>query len=419
MADPAAKRSVRWTPLAASLAAILMTLDPGCSLGIRCEDALACMASAFRRRCRVGKTYNGLVKALQRQAAAVLPRLKADLRRQAQTWLKRIPRTAGWMLLAVDGSKEALPRTRDHEKEFGIADNGKGPQAFVTAVVEVHTGLLWDWRIDKARAGEREHLIQMAPDLPADALLLGDGAFVGYAIWSTLHETGKPFLIRVGGNVHLLTRLWPDAAVRWDRDLVYVWPKKQQERVAPLALRLIKVGSGKKTLYLLTNVLDPQRLSKKSAGRIYRLRWGVELFYRTLKRTLGYAKLRSKAARRAQLELEWGLIALTLVAMMGMDALLRRHRDPRRLSPALLIHALRASLLRGGNTKTQPPQTALSRTLAHAVKDDYQRRTPKRSRHRPITDSTPFPLVLQPPRVRAATHQERQLAQKYRQTIAA
>ena len=75
MADSGAQRGVRWTPLAASLAAILMTLDPGCPLNIRCEDALACIATNFRRRRCVGKTYNGLVKALQRQAAAVLPRL--------------------------------------------------------------------------------------------------------------------------------------------------------------------------------------------------------------------------------------------------------------------------------------------------------------------------------------------------------
>jgi hypothetical protein len=417
--DPVARRKVQWTPLASGLAAVLMTLDPGCPLGIRCEDALACMATDFARRRRVGRTYNGLVKALERQAPSLLPMLKADLRRQARPRLDRIPRTAGWSLLAVDGSKEDLPRTRDHEREFGIADNGKCPQALVTSIVEVHTGLLWDWRIDTGRAAEKDHLIQMAPSLPAETLLLGDGNFVGYPIWSKLHESGQSFLIRVGGNVSLLTRLWPNAALRRERNIVYAWPKKHQDRVAPLTLRLIRIGSGKNAVFLLTNILDSRRLSKRTAGMIYRLRWGVELFYRTLKRTLGYAKLRSKAGRRARIELEWALITMTIVAMLGIDALGRRRRDPRRLSPASLIRTLRASLLRGGSERPRWADVPLQQALGTAIKDDYQRHSAKRSRHRPITRNTPYPLALKPPRLRAATGQERKLAQKYRQTIAA
>ncbi len=418
MPDPIARRRVRWTPLATGLVAILMALDPGCPLAVRCGDALACMAIDFHRRRRVGKTYNGWIKALERQGPAVGPALKVDLRRQAHARLERIPRTAGWRLLAVDGTKEDLPRTRDHERTFGIADNGQCPQAFVTAVVEVQTGLLWDWRIDHGRASEKAHLIQMAPAVPSDALLLADGNFIGYRVWSTLHTSGKHFLIRVGGNVNLLTGLWPDATLRRDRKLVYAWPRKDQQRVPPLTLRLIQVGSGKKPVFLLTNVLDARCLSRRTAGAIYRLRWGVELFYRTLKRTLGYAKLRSKASRRARLELEWGLITMAIVAMMGIDALARRGRDPRRLSLASVLYALRASLFRGGIGPPRQAKAQLSRALELAVKDDYQRKSAKRSRHRPITRLTPRPLVLKPPRLRPATIQERKRAQKYKQTAA-
>jgi hypothetical protein len=419
MPDPAARRKVRWTPSAAGLAAVLMTLDLGCPLGIRCQDALACMAADFTRRRRVGKTYNGLVKALERQAPFVLPMLKADLRRQARMRLGAIPRTGGWTLLAVDGSKVDLPRTHDHEREFGIADNGKCPQAFETTIVEVHTGLPWDWRIDKGCAAEKAHLIQMARELPDHALLLGDGNFVGYRIWSTLHSLGNHFLIRVGGNVSLIKRLWPDADLRRTRDIVYVWPKKEQERIAPLRLRLIRIGPGKRAVFLLTNALDTRRLSKRMAGKIYRLRWGVELFYRTLKRTLGYAKLRSHAARRARIELEWGLITMAILVMLGIDALCRKRRDPRRLSPAPLIRTLRGSLLRGGNEKSHRARAALQQAMRTAVKDDYQRHASKRSRYRPVTRNTPYPLVLKPPRIRTATAKERKRAEKHRRTHAA
>lgn len=318
--DPVARRRVRWTPLAASQAAVLMALDRGCTLRTRFEDAHACMATDFTRQKRVGKTYNGLLKALERQAEAVLPVLKEDLRRQVHNRLSRLPKTRDWLLLAVDGSKEELPRTKDHEKSFGIADNGKVPQALLTTIVEVQTGLPWDWRIDGGRGSEKDHLIQMASELPDNTLLLGDGNFVGFPIWSQLHDAGKQFLIRVGGNVRLIRRLWADAEIRHDCDIVYAWPKGRQKNSPPVMLRLIKLGSGRGAVHLLTNVLDTKRLSDHAAGTIYRQRWEVELFFRALKRTLGCAKLQNKADRRARIELDWAMITMTITTMMGIDS---------------------------------------------------------------------------------------------------
>ena len=112
MPDPAAKRRVRWTPFATGVAAVLMALDRGCPLKERFDDAHACMSTDFVRCTRVGQTYNGLVKALERQAKAVLPVLKKDLQRQVQVRLSRMRKTMKWLLLAVDGSKEDLPRTK-------------------------------------------------------------------------------------------------------------------------------------------------------------------------------------------------------------------------------------------------------------------------------------------------------------------
>ena len=239
--DPGAACRVWWTPVRAALAAILMVLDRGGCLRVRFEDARACLAADFATGPRSGGTYNGLFKALERQADTVLPILKCDLRSQARRRLLRRRKSSKWILLAVDGSKEALPRTRDLEAFFGIADNGKAPQILMTTIVEVTTGMLWDWRIDRGRGRERDHLFEMMFDLPARALLLGDGNFVGYPLWSALGQAGKSFLIRVGGNVRLLTRLWPDAEVEYDGDIVYAWPKKRRQEV-PLMLRLLKVG---------------------------------------------------------------------------------------------------------------------------------------------------------------------------------
>jgi hypothetical protein len=386
-----------------------MALDHHVAQRVACGDALACMASDFRGQHHVGRTYNGLVKALERQAKHVLPILESNLRQHVRRRMRCVPDCAGWMLLAVDGSKEELPRTRDHQRVFGIADNGVFPQAFLTCIVEVQTGLPWDWRIDQARAGEKLHLLEMAPDLPEDALLLADGAYVGFPIWSLLNRLNKSFLIRVGGNVHLITKLWPELRLRIEDRTVWAWPKTRHQTEAPLRLRLIRVGRGPKAVYLLTNILDSARLPKKAAGEIYRLRWGVELFYRTLKRTFGFVKLRSKVARRARIEIEWGLIAMTIAALIGIDALTRRRISAPRLSPAQLLAVLRSSLHRPITKTPASSLTAFNHSVAACLKDQYQRRRSKKSRVRRRTTSTPT-HVLAPPILREATTQERQIA---------
>lgn len=418
MPDPGAHRRVRWTPLATGIAAVLMALDRGCPLHMRFEDARACMAEDFARSKAVGNTYNGLVKALERQAGSVLPIVKEDLRRQAQERLVRLYDTEAWLLLAVDGSKEDLPRTKDHEEVFGIADNGAVPQALMTAIVEVNTGLPWDWRIDRGRGSEKGHLLDMTPDLPTQALLLGDGNFVGFPVWSGLDRQGKKFLIRVGGNVRLLTRLWPDVETRFDGDIVYVWPKKHRDQ-SPLMLRLIKVGLDRKAVYLLSNVLDAKQLPKRDASKIYQKRWGAELFFRTVKRTLGYYRLQSRSGRRARIELEWAMIAMTIATMMGIDAAFEHGMDPKRLSPAHLIRTLRTFLLRGDRLRPSEGHAALVYGLVSDLKDAYLRRGPKSSRHRPKTKNTPRPLVLKPPKIRRATAEEQRMARQYAKQVAA
>lgn len=415
--DPSAKRRVRWTPQAASTAAVLMGLDANDTLECRFQHARACMKHDYRGRRRTGATYNGLIKALERQQQTVLPTVKRELREHVRRRRKSIDPAGRWCLLAVDGSKEDLPRTRDHETYFGIADNGIYPQAFITAIVEVHTGLLWDWRIAGARASEKHHLLDMIPHLPDDALLLGDAGFVGLPIWEKLNTQGTPFLIRVGGNVHLLTNLWPQAHTRQERGIVYAWPHAARKTSPPLKLRLIKVGSGGKAVYLLTNVLDPRQLSKSAAGAIYRKRWGVEVFYRTFKRTLGCAKLRSKAARRARIEFEWALVAVTIMTLLGIDALVQRRRDPHRFSPAQALRVLRDALRRDASPRPQAHR-ALQQALGQCLTDTYRRRRSKQSRHRVITTNTPT-THLQPPVIRSATTKEQRHALKYIQQLAA
>ena len=97
-----------------------------------------------------------------------------------------------------------------------------------------------------------------------------------------------------------------------------------------MVLRLIKVRRprGRKTMYLLTNVLDEERLSDQTIAVIYRMRWGIEVFYRSLKQTLERRKMRSSAPRQARMELHWTLIGMLLLGLMSVSTIIKRRKDP-------------------------------------------------------------------------------------------
>ena len=74
--------------------------------------------------------------------------------------------------------------------------------------------------------------------------------------------TKGDFLVRVGGNVNLLSE---QADIkRLKGGIVLCWPKgKMDSGEKPLRLRLVKVKIGKTTMWMLTSVLNRKRLPNK------------------------------------------------------------------------------------------------------------------------------------------------------------
>jgi len=107
-----------------------------------------------------------------------------------------------------------------------------------------------------------------------NTLFVGDAGFVGYEFWKLILEQGHPFLMRVGGNVRLLEALGFYTEQR--KGIVYCWPNvAMSKKLPPLVLRLVKCRLGcKKKAFLLTSVLDEQKLSNQEVLSLYKQRWG-------------------------------------------------------------------------------------------------------------------------------------------------
>jgi hypothetical protein len=305
-----------------------MTWCAGESLPERFETARAFYVALHQRRRRPGKTFAGFEKALAVLPMPVLHAVAKAVRgRLARVFAGRFT-VDGFIPLGCDGSRLACPRSEELERRLQLGKKQKRkkrprptatarppvaaeqpsaaataasktraagtPQLWVTAVLHLGLGVLWSWRLGTGNASEREHLRWLINTLPRGALLVADAGYVGYHLLAALQTAGLFFLVRLSSRAPLYV---PDKSTlkKTREGLVYYWPQKmQQEELPPLPVRLWRLRGERGDIWLITNVLDEQRLPRQTAGKFYRWRWRNEGLFRTYKRTLGKVKLMSR-----------------------------------------------------------------------------------------------------------------------------
>ncbi|HEY1432200.1 MAG TPA: IS4 family transposase [Stellaceae bacterium] len=345
-----------WYPLA--MVWLLPILCPAATL----KDRFA-QGRAWLRRLSptlpLAGTYQGFVKALRRRGEMLTFWMRTAVQERLHDRLGDDDLVEGWRPLAVDGTRFDCPRSRSCQKRFPPASREKSPpQLALTSLWHLGVHCWYDGRVGPARTSERAMLRDMLDDLPERTLLVGDAGFVGYDLCAELMHRGVGFLLRVGRNVQLLTRL---GLVRQeDSGTVYLWPRRHRGQ-PPLRLRLVVVGSGKRRVYLLTGVLSRRDLSHTQAAEFYRRRWGVETAYRAVKQTLERRKLLSRAADLARWELVGIFLAAWTLSIVSLFARGGRARG-RAWSPAETIRAVRQAL---EHADRRGP--SLRRRLARAV----------------------------------------------------
>jgi hypothetical protein len=360
--------------------------------------------------CRaVGKTYQGFIKRLLSLHERLLEIVVLHLREVVQQMAGPSWRREGWVAFAVDGSRIECPRTKANEAAFGHAGKkGCGPQMWLTTLWHMGTGLPWVWKQGRSDECERLHLRELLPLLPANALVVGDAAFVGHHLLRDILAGERNFLVRIGGNVRLLREL--GYFKRYGEHTVFLWPQKHR-RQEPLVLRLIELERGGKKIYLLTN-LDQELLTHRQASVLYALRWGVEVFYRSLKQTLEHRIMRSDAPAQARAELAWSLVGLQLMGLMSVREMIAKSLDPLEWSVAATRDLIRQAMQ--GRSQRTLGAAGWKNKLAACRKDRYVRTSDKKSRDWPDRKHQRPPG---PPIIRVASAKEVQRAQELLATL--
>ena len=398
----------QWTPQRLTWVASMMAWDEGQTLDSRWEHARE-VAGGLHTHWALGTSYAGFTAALVRESPRLVAGIKAKFRQAMLAVGSRHQTRCGWRAFAVDGSRVEAPLTRANEDGLGCAGREKsGPQVFLTTLWHMGLGLPWDFRVGPGTDSERRHMEQMLDDLPRNSLIVADAGFVGYELCQRVLNAGQSFLLRVGGNIRLLTDLgWEHA----QRDgLVYLWPKAHRD-LPPLVLRLIVLRRNNQEIYLLTNVFDSEQLSDEEAGVLYEMRWGIEVFYRSSKQTLRRSRLLRGTPATCLARCSCTMLGLWLLGLLTVTRIVAKKLDPLSWSVALARNAVRRAMrtsVRGGACRY------LFRDLVAAVKDEYRRRGPKAARDYPRKKREKPPG---PPKIQSASPKEVQTAKQLREKL--
>jgi hypothetical protein len=416
--------NAQWTPRCVVWVSVLMFWISGHSLEERFSAARR-LVKFMHPHWRLPASYAGFVAARERLGPLLWPAVRSAL--QPDESFGSAWRVLGWLVLAVDGSRFECPRTAANEAGLGCAGKQRtAPQVFQTTLLHVGTGLPWDVCLGPGTDSERRHLDAMLERLPPGTLLTADAGFISYQLCAALIEGGQAFgqafVLRVGGNHTLLTDLG------WEHDpqdgsIVYLWPEKEKERgrppvvlrpvvlrpvvLRPVVLRAIRFRSrGGLPVVLVTNVTDRELLPDESVREIYAHRWGIEVYYRSLKQTMKLGVLQSRTPKAALAEQRWRLISFWLLQHMVVRGQLAAGKNVRRFSAARARREIREVLAlmqqgRGGRS--------LVRRWQAACHDSYHRNGPKTTRPWPRQKNDQPP---KPPKTRTAQPQEIRIAKE-------
>jgi len=398
--------NAKWTAQKVFWMSIVMGWQPKATLEERFEFARDVLRQAFPRW-SLGKGVSGFLEARRR--------LLEEMRLPMLLWLQKAVsvhfeswRVRGWMLFGVDGSRFETCRTTANEKGLGCAGKeSTTPQVFQTTLMHIGTGLPWNYRLGPGTQSERRQLDDMLNSLPPQSMLTADAGFISFNLCRWLGEQGHRFVLRVGSNVRLLTGL--DWRAERRGNLVYLWPISFRA-TSPIVLRLVVVkDEDHQPVYLVTNVLGEELLSDSDAAEIYRLRWDLELYYRTFKQTLDHKTLHSRTPQMTLTEQTWNVLATWLLQLITVQELIAAGEAPASWSAAKARKAARTLLRRTLTGQRCNPSCTFRRVLRAATIDDYRRTRPKQIREWPRKKKDKPPG---PPKLQAATDEEKQLAKR-------
>ena len=391
------------SPFVTALVALLaFGWTDGNHLTNRCMLAFDAVGRLIPSSMGVFTTRQGLHKALVTAGRSLIEQVCSAISRH-------LAREKSWLIygkptFGVDGTKFLLPRTKANQESFSAAMRKKpssykkmadfakaaSPQCQLSLCLHLGTYLPYRWKASSYALGERGALLEMLPALPKNSRLVMDAFYYGYELWTALIAQGFTFVVRAGRNIEVTQSLKGlNGTLKRCGNLVFYWPANAAKKgKPPIVLLLVEVMVGKKRMFLITN--EPT-LEDHELADLYRRRWGIEIFFRTVKQSWQRAKLVSRTPQNALVEIDWTLLGIWASLWLGREQTKKKIE----LSPIKVLRTV-AKLVRDTASKAATRWNLQLGFTQCAVQDESGRTTSKDSRNYPRKDKkkpTGVPII--------------------------
>jgi Transposase DDE domain len=420
------RKGVRWTLQPLIMIGAIMTWCAGETDADRFVLSRAFYVQVHcPKRQRPGKAYSGFCRAILRLPMPVWWAFCDAVRGRVFQLLSDRMTMDGWLPLGCDGSRMECPRTEELEQNLGKSSKDKSPPTlWVIALVSLTTGVLWSWRLGTSKTGERRYLIELLETLPQavlkSVLLVCDAGYVGYEVISKLLKQKCSFLIRLSSHAQLYSLEMVEVTGFTEGEFWYWTDQAEKKNQPPLRVRVIRVTGRKRKndVWLVTNVMDPKRLPVELAGRLYRMRWESECFFRTYKRVVKDVRLVSQTAPMVVREAEISLLACQLLLGQGALALKvggkREGRDELKCGAAEVLREVRREL----DAARKPVSRISFAKRLQQTGRDRRARTSAKMKRQPLRRKKH--AAPQPPRLKVfSAQQEQQIEDSHLKVAAA
>ncbi len=194
---------------------------------------------------------------------------------------------AGLRLLAIDGTKLALPAYRKLQEHFGCPTHGlgkeqRGPQASLVTLWDVGANQPVSWQLGPYRASERVQGLELIASLKTGDLLLADRGFPSRRIIVAIQGRGADFLMRVRSTGPSVYREVVAFLATESSDTVIDFMPVNGQPACSLRLLRHIMPDGLPTVFL-TSLIDQRRHPPGSLIMLYTQRWRIETAFKELK----------------------------------------------------------------------------------------------------------------------------------------
>jgi len=350
--------------------------------------------------------------ALRRAAGHLVSQLQAP--EPGPAWMGRVVRV-------LDGSSLSMPDTAANQSRYpqpATQKHGCGfPVMRLAALFCLATGTLLGLAHGALSVPERALGRRLWRLLEKGCVLLADRGFCGFADYWALGQRGVDAVTRLHarrgpGARKIKTLAKGGWLVEWKKTgAAPKWMTPKQWRALPdtlpvrhIHVRAVIKGLRTQAFTLATTILDAKAYPAAAFANLYLRRWRTELFLRDIKITLGMDRLRCQSPAMIHKELLVHLaselarrIAYNLVRAVMLQAALRYHADPLRLSltgsrAAIRVWAPRLAVPGSQRRRSQVLDALLWRIAHDQVPLRPNRAEPRARKRRPKN----YPLLNKP-----------------------